>query len=83
MDIHTYKTMIHITFSKAYFLLNEFLQTSKLTQDLIERFLGKAWKGFYLNGADIPKPKAEDVVEVLQSAEITHKSTSGNTIRRK
>ena len=33
----------------------------------------KVWKGYYLNGASLPKAETEENVEVLQSAETIYK----------
>ena len=52
--------------------IHTFLQTLKFTSDLIQQSLMKAWKWYHLNGAGIMKPRIEDDVEVLQSAEENH-----------
>ena len=56
--------------------IHTFLQTLKFTSDLIQQSLMKAWKWYHLNGAGIMKPRIEDDVEVLQSAEENHQKFS-------
>ena len=39
----------------------ELLKSSKFASDLKQRSLVRAWKGYHLNGAHIPKPKKPHV----------------------
>ena len=71
---HTRKNNAHINiFFYGSFPSFGLLETSKLASKLIQRSLVKACAVYHLNGANVLKPKTEEDVKVLQSAQFWRK----------
>ena len=71
---HTRKNNAHINvFFYGSFPSFGLLETSKLASNLIQRSLVKACTVYHLNGANVLKPKTEEDVKVLQSAQFWRK----------
>ena len=61
---HTKKKYMSLYLFYGSTHLFEFLQTTNVGLNFIQRSLVKVWKGYHLNGAIILKPKAEKDLEV-------------------